>query len=101
MRSLAPLLVVALVAGCAYQRLYPGQPRPTSEVSFVVTHPSNLLQIESVDGQGVSDLASRLELLPGRHILRMRVLAPPGSPFHREAPLILTMVAEASHLYRL
>ncbi|MGQ0429891.1 MAG: hypothetical protein ACT4UQ_08170 [Gammaproteobacteria bacterium] len=69
------LLIAALCAGCATERLYPGAQLPPEERAVVRADPALsaglpvTLRLRQVDGREVPLTASRVELAPGAHEL--------------------------------
>lgn len=86
------MVVTASVMGCAHGAASRRRPWPPGEVAVLVTHPSNQLAIESVDGKSPEWMEEPLDLGPGRHFLVMR---------HAWGVLRLQFAVEAAHLYRL
>ncbi|HVE86409.1 MAG TPA: tetratricopeptide repeat protein [Myxococcales bacterium] len=93
-------LGIALLVGCATERVYVGPPRPRGEVAWLVTNASRPLFIEGIDGKRSSSTAERYELPPGQHSVMVRLLAVrAASRIDERAWLVFD--AEPGHTYRL
>ncbi|HLL82010.1 MAG TPA: tetratricopeptide repeat protein, partial [Longimicrobium sp.] len=99
--GLALCLSGVLLAGCAGARPYPGPPRSPNEIAVLLTNPDHALVLDRIDDQGVPAQQHRVELLPGRHTLRLHRKPGGGSRFANTGPITLTFLAVGGHLYRL
>jgi hypothetical protein len=96
---LACLVSVACATTETVLRLYPGPPRPSSEVATLRNKAGNLWAVDGVNPrcgicQGIS-----LELLPGSHSLSVEI-GGAGTGVATQ-PVTVSFVAEAGHAYEL
>jgi hypothetical protein len=75
MHRLVQLVALAVIAGCATERVYPGPARPSAEIALIVGDPSInaglplVAVIRKVDEHKVSFVYSRVTVTPGNHAL--------------------------------
>lgn len=103
LRHALPLLLVGVVAcaGPTYVvQQYDGPVRPAESIAILRVNGKDPIRLESLDGEPVGtrvaeDSRLHVEMLPGRHQLRVRDLARQGA-----APGRAAFMAEAGRVYR-